>query len=88
MATRIKLMKLLQEMQGFADMSSRRPQTRRPGLFLLQMRSHIHRTTLSSRKRTLTVEMQDRPDIPNPVKIVHLAGNTHAAPARRAQQVR
>lgn len=65
-------MKLLQEMRGFAEISNRRPQTRSPGLLMLQMRSQTFRTALSKRKRTITINVQERPNVPDPVKITHL----------------
>ncbi len=68
-------MKLLQEMRGFAEISSRRPQPRSPGLFLMQMRSHVLQTTGSKQRRTLAVEIQDQLDIAHPVKITHLRGS-------------
>lgn len=75
MATKIKMMKLLQEMRGFADIANRRPQPRSPGLFLLQMRSQVLHTPFSPRKRTLQIEIQDTLDIPHPVKIKHITGS-------------
>ncbi len=74
MATKIRIMKLLQEMKGFAEITNRRPQSRSPGLFMLQARSPVLRAAPPRRKRTLTINMQDRPDIPNPVKITHVKG--------------
>jgi len=49
MATKMKMMKLLQEMQGLAQMSQRRPQAKSPGLFLLQLRSHVRQTSAARR---------------------------------------
>jgi hypothetical protein len=65
-------MKLLQEIRGFAEMSQRRPQPRKPGLFLIQLRSHVLRTTTARKKQTIAVDMLEHPDIPHPVKITHL----------------
>ncbi len=65
-------MKLLQEMKGFAEISNRRPQSRSSSLFMLQPRSPSLRAAPPKRKRTITIDVQDRPDIPNPVKITHL----------------
>ncbi len=79
MATRIKVMKLLQEMKGFAEITNRRPQTRSVGPLMLQLRSSALRAATPKRKRTLTIDVQDRPDIPNPVKITHLRPSPDAA---------
>ncbi len=72
MAAKIQIMKLLQEMRGFPEVTNRRPQPRTPGLFLLQMRSHLLQATGLKDKRTISVDMQTRPDLPHPIKIKHL----------------
>ena len=72
MAAKIKIMKLLQEMRGFAFVTNRRPQPRRPGLYLLQMRSHLLQASLTREKRTINVDMQALADLPHPIKIKHL----------------
>ncbi len=74
MATKIKMLKLLQEMRGFADFTNRRPQAQPPGLFLLQMRSHVLHTRFFQRKRTLPIDVQGAVDIPHPVRIKHVKG--------------
>jgi len=71
MAAKVRLMKLLQEIRGLAEITARRPQPRSPGLFLIQLRSHLLRTTQPLRKR-ISVETEDQPDVPAPVKITHL----------------
>ena len=72
MAARMKLMKLMQEFRGFADITNRHPQPKQPGLFLMQLRSHLLQTTSARRKRSITIEMLEQPDIPHPVQIQHL----------------
>jgi hypothetical protein len=80
MATKVKVMKLLQEMRGFADVTNRRPSPRTPGLFLLQIRSHVLHATDGRGKRTISVDVQNPLDIPHPIKIKHL----EARPRTRA----
>src|SRR5260370_1987221 len=81
MATKIRLMKMLQEVRGLAQITSRRPPRKLPGLFLLQMRDHVARATGPRRKVVITVDLRDAPDIPHPVKITHLrAAETQAVP--------
>jgi len=75
MAAKIKLMKLLQEIRGLAEITARRPQPRAPGLFLIQLRSHLMQTT-HLRKR-IAVDSQEEVDIPAPVKITHLSQPPH-----------
>jgi hypothetical protein len=72
MAARMKLMKLMQEFRGFADITNRHPQPKQPGLFLMQLRFHLLQTTSARRKRSITIEMLEQPDIPYPVHIQHL----------------
>jgi hypothetical protein len=71
MAAKVKLMKLLQEIRGLAEITNRRPSPRSPGLFLIQLRSHLLHTTQPLRKR-ISVDAQEQPDVPAPVKITHL----------------
>ncbi|HSU54278.1 MAG TPA: hypothetical protein VLT36_09485 [Candidatus Dormibacteraeota bacterium] len=75
MATKVRIMKLLQEIRGFADVTQRRPPPKQPGLFLVQLRSHSF-TKEPQRKRTISVDMLDRPDIPDPVKIKYVQPGT------------
>ena len=73
MAAKVKLMKLLQEIRGLAEITARRPQPRAPGLFLIQLRSHLMQTTHPMRKK-IAVDTLEEVDIPAPVKITHLSG--------------
>jgi len=72
MAAKVQIMKLLQEMRGFADITQRRPAPRQPGLILIQLRSQFGPGSHPRRKMTIAVDMQDPPDIPHPVKITHI----------------
>jgi hypothetical protein len=71
MATKANIMKLLQEMRGFAELANRHSRSRLPGPLMLPLRSSSPRQAPPKRKRTLRVEMQELPDIPHPVRIVH-----------------
>ncbi len=75
MAAKMKMMKLVQEIRGLAELTNRRPSTRTPGLFLVQMRSHLSQTTLQSRKRNIAIDGPTISDIPHPVKITHVKVN-------------
>ena len=72
MAAKVRIMKLLQEMRGFAEVTNRLPLPKQPGLFLMKLRTHFSQGALPSRKRVITIEIQDRADIPDPVKITHV----------------
>jgi len=65
----MKMMKLLQEMQGLARMSQRRPQRSR-WVILLQLRSHVRRP--APHAEGVFHSMHEMPDIPNPVKITFI----------------
>ncbi len=79
MATRMKMLKLLQEMRGFAYVTNRRPLSRQAGILAMQLRSHLLTATARKEKRVLSIAMQDLPDIPNPVKITHLQSDGQPA---------
>ena len=72
MATRMNILKLMQEIHGFARITHRRPQPRPPGLFLMQIRANGLPTALPKRKLNIVIQMQEPADIPHPVKINHL----------------
>jgi hypothetical protein len=72
MAAKVMMMKLLHEIRGFAEVTNRRPPPRSPGLFLMQLRSHVSHTTLPRPKRSILVDVQDLAEMPHPVKITHL----------------
>src|SRR6266478_7850943 len=80
MAAKVRIMKMLQEIRGLAEITHRRPQPRKPGLFLIQLRSHVTHTTGVRRRQTIAVDMLERPDIPHPVKITHLRPAPAPAP--------
>jgi hypothetical protein len=66
------MLKLLQEIRGFAEIAKRRPAPRLPGLVHMQMRSHVIQATLPKRRLSVRMDVQDRPDISHPVKINHV----------------
>jgi hypothetical protein len=72
MAAKIRMLKLLQEIRGFAEIAKRRPSPRSPGLVLMEMRSHVVQATLPKRKLSVQMDLQDRLDISRPVRINHV----------------
>jgi hypothetical protein len=75
MAAKLKMLKLLQEMQGFAEVTNRRPPPRSVGLALMQLRSHLAHTRVPPRRRSIAIDIKDLADIPHPVKITHLSAS-------------
>ena len=82
MATRVNMLKLLQEVDGHANFTSRRPQTKASGLVMLPFRSFNSRAAKAQKKRVLTVLMRDFPDIPAPVAIKFLPPISPVAPSQ------
>jgi hypothetical protein len=83
MANKIKLMKLLQEIRGFAEISQRRSNSKAPGLVLLQLRSQFSQP-LRRRRLRIPIQMQELPDIPKLVKITYIKeeGSSTPVPAQ------
>ena len=71
MATKVKLMKLLQEMRGLSELGRRFPAPSSP-LYLLQLRSHLAETTHAKRRLIITVDLKDSVGLPHPVHINHV----------------
>jgi len=77
MATKMKLMKMLQEVKGFAQITNRKPAPRPPFLYLLQLRDQS--AQVSTPRRRLTVESEAiRP--PLPIKINHIKSDENRMP--------
>ncbi len=85
MADKMKLMKLLQEIRGFAEMSQRRAPSKAPGLVLLQLRSQFNRVPARPRKLRIPIQMRELPDIPKLVKINHIKAEPAHLPSVPAQ---
>ena len=76
-------MKMLQEIRGLAQITSRRPPAKLPGLVLIQIRSQGARTNPCRKKVIIPVDVKEPLDIPHPVKITHLqAKSVPAAPVQ------
>lgn len=68
MATRMNMLKLLQEIRGIDDLANRRPFSRYPGLFSIPLRFPTRKAPPKV-KRTIPISMQDETDIPAAVPI-------------------
>jgi len=71
MATKIKMLKLLQERNGFAELN-RKPGQKPSALFLMQLREHMFHTTQPRRRLIIRIDPKQNPCIPSPVKILHV----------------
>jgi hypothetical protein len=68
MATKIKMMKLLQEADALAEVDRRPP---RPALYMMQMRPRTFQPSLPKRRLPIRIDPRDY-EVPAPVQIVLL----------------
>ncbi len=73
MATRMNMLKLLQEVRGHALFPNARPDPRPPGALLLRFPGHHLRTVNPPLKKVLRIQMHEPVDIPQPVVITHVS---------------
>ena len=72
MATRMNMLKLLQEVRGFMQFPARSSEVRPGGPLLLEFRGRLRRKATGRRKHNIRILMQEPTDIPHPVPITHL----------------
>ena len=72
MATKVKLMKLLQEIRGLSELTRRHPATKPSALYLMQLRYHLTEASHTKRRLIITVDMKDSAAFPHPVKITYV----------------
>ena len=72
MAAKMKVLKLLMEIRGFAAVTNRSPQPRVPAVALTQLRSSLAHTPLPKRRLSITIDTQSPAEMPDQVKITHL----------------
>ena len=68
MATKIDLLKVLQERRGLTELSNRQPSA----LHLTPMRSHLWPVNVPKPKFTISIEWKTDPDVEYPVKILQV----------------
>lgn len=78
MATTMKLIKVLQEMKGIAQITNRRPAPRPPLLYLMALRSKA--VPAAHARRKLAVEAAIL-QAPAPIKITHVKSDRLEQPA-------
>jgi hypothetical protein len=72
MATRVNMMKMLQQVRGMAELTGRKPQTRLVGPLLLQVHAPKWKNAGAKQRRIIRISIQEPPDIPQSVAILHL----------------
>jgi hypothetical protein len=80
MATKIKLMRLLQEVRGHAQIMNRRPSPRQPTLYLMHLREHSAEVHSPKRRLAVTADSNENANVPLPIKIHHIKGDAFALP--------
>ena len=78
MPTKVRLIKLLDEIRDAEHVPLRRYPLKPVMLYLMELRKHVAETHLPKEKLVIPVDSQNNPDMPHPVKITHL---THHKPA-------
>jgi hypothetical protein len=73
MATKMKMMKFLQEVRGMADIADPGHLPKPTALYLAQLQSHMRTARRPKRRFIIPITLQNATDIPNPVKITFLA---------------
>jgi hypothetical protein len=72
MSTKVRLIKLLEEVRDAGLPPLRRAPLKPAMLYLMELRSHTTEAHFASEKLIIPVDLQDSPDISHPVKITHL----------------
>ena len=68
----MNMLKLLQEVRGFAQFPAKPAQPRQPSLLSLQYRGRIARIVAGRQRFVLRIDMQEQVDIPQPIPITFL----------------
>ncbi len=80
MATKIKVLKMLQEVRGYAQITNRRPTPRLPLLYLMQLRAHPAPPDLPRHRLTIETDARAFANGPLPIKINHIKTDTSGEP--------
>lgn len=85
MATKVRLIKLLSNVQPVQHTPTKRPALKPVVLYLMELRSHAAQARFARKKFAIPVSVQPQ-QVPQPVKILQLTQRT--GPEKRAQQPR
>lgn len=77
MATKMKLLKMLEEAKGLAQITNRKPAPRPPLLYLMQLREQAHQAQAPRRRLAIETEALHAP---LPIKINHVKTDKPALP--------
>ncbi len=79
MATKIKVLKLLQESTGYAQITNRRPAPRPPLLYLMQLRAQPAPAELPRHRLTVETDARAFANGPLTIKINHVKSDESAS---------
>lgn len=80
MANKAKLMKFLQEVRGYAQVTNRRPAPRPSVLYLMQLRARAEQANAPKRRLIVVSEKPENADTPLPIKITHVKSEDMSLP--------
>lgn len=80
MANKARLMKFLQEVRGYAQVTNRRPAPRPSVLYLMQLRARNEQTSPPKRRLIVVSEAHENANTPLPIKITHLKSEDSSLP--------
>lgn len=72
MATKFKLMKQMQEVHGYAQITNRRPVPRPPVLYIMQLRAQSAQISVPKRRLAVQTDAKDYAPTPAAIKINHV----------------
>lgn len=80
MANKARLMKFLQEVRGYAQITNRRPAPRPSVLYLMQLRARNEQASPPKRRLIVVSETPEHANTPLPIKITHLKSEDSSLP--------
>jgi len=78
MAAKLRILKMLHEIRGFALVTNRQPPARSPALVTTPLRSQVLQAALPRRRLSIRTAGEDLPEAARPVRIVHVKPDSSA----------
>ena len=80
MAMKLQIMKFVEEIRGYAEITDRRPTPRPAVLCLIDLNSQAQEISVPKRRLAVSVDLELDPNNPDPVKITYVRPDTLAFP--------
>jgi hypothetical protein len=81
MATKMKMLKLLQEKGAFSELNRLQPSPKPSTLFLIQLRNRMAAARRPKRRLVIQIDLKDIVTLPTPVKITHITSQALSSQA-------